>query len=467
MHPSPALPLRSSTPTARRALTAVLSLCLALPGGACAISGQTLPDSLSGPDTDSNGVRDDLDAFISVTYPGAEQRSRADALRDYARSLQRATVGHEKPNELWLGVQALVGLQERGEARWIALAAEVRSRTLNTTLRLNAYAGFQGRASAQSGLIPLPDAATEGETLAQCQRNCTVILFQNGILTPEERALSSVWQLQKLLGNEYRGQRLIYGLNYNPTDGLADFLEVFRQKLGERPGGASEFSRDYGAPDGVEQAVRDLLTSKLSQAVTVPRSPNGLLAALANPISLLRPQAAAPSAQEVTGAIEEYARTYLDRLVKITVKIRTATQASTYTDARIAPLTDNIETLLRQGLPVVLVAHSQGNLYAEVVIRELQRRQVPLERFRMVGVAVPNDHVPLGSPYITTRSDLVIAALGLVFPVLAANDTSVPPMQKGGAFMGHAFTEVYTNTGHQVALTLKQAIEDALSQVNP
>ncbi|GGO35702.1 hypothetical protein [Deinococcus humi] len=467
MHPLSALPPRSSTHLARCALTAFLSLWLALPGGAWATSGQTLPDSLSGPDTDSNGIRDDLDVFISATYPAAEQRSRADALRDYARSLQRATVANERPNELWLGVQALVGLQARGEARWISLAAEVRSRTLNTTPRLNAYAAFQGRVSAQSGLIPLAGASSESGTLDHCQRDCTIILFQNGILTPEERALSSVWQLQKLLGNSYRGQRLIYGLNYNPTDGLADFLEVFRQKLGERLGGASEFGRDYGAPDGVEQAIRDFLTSKLSQAVKVPTSPGGLLAALSNPTSLLQPQAAVPSQQEVTGAVEDYARTYLDRLVKTTVKIRTATQASTYTDARIAPLTDNIETLLRQGLPVVLVAHSQGNLYAEVVIRELQRRQVPLERFRMVGVAVPNDHVPLGSRYITTRSDLVIAALGLVFPVLATNDTSVPPMQQGGAFMGHAFTEVYTNTGHQVALTLKQAIEDAIAQVNP
>lgn len=91
LRPSPARPPRSSTSPARRTLTVFLSLSLALLGGACATSGSALQDSLAGPDSDSNGVRDDLDAFIAASYPAPEQRLRADALRDYARSLQRAT----------------------------------------------------------------------------------------------------------------------------------------------------------------------------------------------------------------------------------------------------------------------------------------------------------------------------------------------------------------------------------------
>ncbi len=99
---------------------------------------------------------------------------------------------------------------------------------------------------------------------------------------------------------------------------------------------------------------------------------------------------------------------------------------SAYFDVRVTLLADRLAPMLLSGRRVLLVAHSQGNLYANAVYAELQRRHVPMSNLRLVGAAVPGLTLAGGSDYVTSASDGVINGLRLLFPVAAWNDTLVP-----------------------------------------
>ena len=120
--------------------------------------------------------------------------------------------------------------------------------------------------------------------------------------------------------------------------------------------------------------------------------------------------------------------------MRATLRLRERTGVMTYMDENARQLTDGVEAYLRRGLRVVLVAHSQGNLYAEVVTRELARGGVSTAHFPVVGIAVPNDRtVSAGLP--------------------------------GGAFLGHAFVDVYTYPGSAVSERVAAAVRQAIAQV--
>lgn len=165
------------------------------------------------------------------------------------------------------------------------------------------------------------------------------------------------------------------------------------------------------------------------------------------------------------GAVRQYAEVYLKQLVRTTVQMRERMVATTYMDDNARQLADGLEVYLRRGLRVVLVAHSQGNLYADAVNRELARRGVSTARFAVVGVAVPNGQPPAGGLYVSTQADLVLGALRLVFPVLEANDRTVAAGQPGGSFLGHAFVDVYTSPGSVVSGRVRDAVYHAIEQV--
>ncbi|UQN10020.1 hypothetical protein [Deinococcus sp. QL22] len=420
------------------------------------LSSSALGTGVAGTDANNNGIRDDVDAYIQADTLSPAQRT---ASEEYARLLQRLVVG--TPPVTSTGRDPLLALLESGRPDWADLARELRARTVNTGQRLNAYA--QALAGAGPRFMPLLPAGSEDCPNGQC----TVLIFQNGILNSEETALKSMLALRRLMGESIGNQRLYYALNYNPTEGLRDVVEVFRQKFGEQDSGAAVFAASFGEPSDLSSVATSLLTKKVNAAVKVPTTVTGWLQALSNPTSVLpQSQNLVPSPTEVSAALRDYTETYLNSLVQATLRLRDRTSATHYMDQNALRLTDGVEAYLRQGLHVVLVAHSQGNLYAEVVARELTRRSVPTERFAVVGISVPNAQAPMGGAYVSTQADLILGALRLVFPVLQANDDSVPMGQPGGAFLGHAFVDVYTNPSYKVSQKVAEAIRQTVEQVS-
>ncbi|MEN8687787.1 MAG: hypothetical protein AB1Z51_10095 [Desulfuromonadales bacterium] len=74
------------------------------------------------------------------------------------------------------------------------------------------------------------------------------------------------------------------------------------------------------------------------------------------------------------------------------------------------------EGLLMAGNRVLVVAHSQGSLYANAAHTRLAEKGLPMDAFGIISVANPASRVAGDGPYFTLLNDLVIYGVSLVYP---------------------------------------------------
>ena len=254
----------------------------------------------------------------------------------------------------------------------------------------------------------------------------TNVYFVNGMMTGADYA--EVIRLR--LEAEYRsleerrpGSRYEFGVKYNPTSySLAgDVAEVLAQKA-ERDG--LFFSRRnlrIRARALVEQVtagetVRGVL-NWLSEAMPgFQWTPNELAEAMIAPLE----EAGAALAVVDAGLVAEHAECYV--------------------------------TNLRQGKRVVIVAHSQGNLYANGAAEGVAAAVAAAElSVGVVGVATPDSRrANGGSGYVTAKDDVVINLLRAVpgAQVLPGNvNNELGEMYEGRDFWKHGFIRSYFEGG--------------------
>ncbi|CAM2156259.1 exported protein of unknown function [Pararobbsia alpina] len=117
------------------------------------------------------------------------------------------------------------------------------------------------------------------------------------------------------------------------------------------------------------------------------------------------------------------------------------------------------------GRHLLLASHSQGNLYTNLAIAELQNRKIPKEHLpvlHVVGLAVPASYVArLNEPsvhanYITWSNDYVINGLRLLVDLMGVLHVKTldPPLPSdvsepatSGDWRNHAFIEAYIKQG--------------------
>ena len=121
-------------------------------------------NSIAGPDADNNGVRDDVDAYISTRYLAAPQKAAA---LQVARTIQKELLVSktDKPaiKLLTLAEDRAVNcvysnFDRNGPIKPAAVVQDIESVTTNTQERLLAYLAFSKAADGTTGTIP------EGET---------------------------------------------------------------------------------------------------------------------------------------------------------------------------------------------------------------------------------------------------------------------------------------------------------------
>ena len=115
-----------------------------------------------------------------------------------------------------------------------------------------------------------------------------------------------------------------------------------------------------------------------------------------------------------------------------------------------------------EGKKVLVVSHSQGNLYANAAYAQMSARG-RAKSFGIVGAATPASVVGGGGPYTSLENDLVMNAVRAVYPsTLPANARNA----NVGTRSGHTFREDYLDgnvTGPQImqhALAQIDALED-------
>lgn len=94
---------------------------------------------------------------------------------------------------------------------------------------------------------------------------------------------------------------------------------------------------------------------------------------------------------------------------------------------------------LSEGIRVIVVAHSQGNLFANEAVNSVITRNSDFEQsIGIVGVANPAGRIIGSNSYVTAHDDRVIDALRITHSVLASNIDNDPR-----DFLNHSFTTSY------------------------
>jgi hypothetical protein len=248
---------------------------------------------------------------------------------------------------------------------------------------------------------------TSGELRAQCPIEPTTVFFINGINSlavqadDNRRILDK--KIRETLGNKYgdvqiTGDCLNTEVAYNPTGGIIpDLLESFEQ---------------------VCESDQDPHASEASKAVL------GWLGLADNTGSLCQPQKADLKKYfKVTNLSEDT----LD-LIKVYAALYHA-------------------KIQRDNRDVILVSHSQGNLFANLEYEDAGLSDSDRARIHIVAVATPSDHVdgymPGNERYVTLTQDVIASQ---VFPIehLSPNSDN-PNCMYNSDDLCHDFLDSYLN----------------------
>lgn len=229
----------------------------------------------------------------------------------------------------------------------------------------------------------------------------TNIFFGNGMFNEQSSADSSLRILKRKMfeAGTLTDDQWAFELSYNHNEGTYSLFEVYRQAMGDQ---AASFWRWLGntevSPEWFQIATREIAaTYDLAEALI---------------------------------------------------------------DADLANHVQRYQGLLMEGSRVLVVAHSQGNLYANAAYTNLANSgKVAMDAFGIVSVATPASYVAGSGPYFTLSDDLVIASVRLAMPnTLPSNVTNTLP---DSDWKHHSFIDSYLNGDQTGPLIVNSALASA------
>ncbi len=411
---------------------AILSIFLFTGCGGVAIEDgvtDTVPTGvgLGGADLDGDGVRDDIQAFINAQFAGDEEQKMsllrlAAAYRDTLLQADSSEQSLEN-GELLTHIIECAFSHFGSEEDALEAIRQLEELNTDTIERLQAYEQFSmqlvGASYTTDGVdsCAFVDAAFQSRlrfshpTLrAQIadRPKRTKVLYVNGVGNAPRHAISSYIALRKRvffdmgLEQEERAD-LCFEYFYNPTEGLlGDLIETARQ------------AQRSGSKRSLIQIIR----------------------------------AYQRGSRDPFGAGEDY--DYEDEDDPTNKALLRITRAAGFL-APDAPVLDKLAGVLREevanGRRVIMVAHSQGNLFANLAFRELSDYE---KRFvSTTAVATPDSYIAARGRHITIQEDAIITAASFA----RVKQLSLPPVLAHNARFGvdfvfedpkgHGFNEIY------------------------
>ncbi|WP_169307145.1 YfaP family protein [Ferrimonas sediminicola] len=283
-------------------------------------------------------------------------------------------------------------------------------------------------------LAPAAEASLSGCTFQQQGTRQTQVYFANGINTryADAQIASDTLrsQYKRRLESQQENSSYQFFPAYNLSQGFTtDVIQVFQQKLHEDPDGS------------IAYMVYDMLQAGLSndairQTVAIAVTDGYLLAATLT--DELLDQLADTMAQIAADALKD--------LVQVN-----DLHSGLYADA------------LLNGKRVLIVAHSQGNLFTNTsVARVIEMLPDHSNSIGYFGVASPAARTVNGAGYVTADDDRVIQLLRATETVLPANIDNDPGLfDDPRDFLNHGFLESYLDS----RLKSRERIDDGIAKL--
>ncbi|MBG6083153.1 hypothetical protein [Rubrivivax gelatinosus] len=277
--------------------------------------------------------------------------------------------------------------------------------------------------------LGISSVASAAAAPALCTTGGVSYVFFNGVQTTHEQAIAAVQYLKRAHGSATsNGEQIRYEVFYNQTQGFKDFVEVFEQRLNLNDGLQGRFELFFSAMKG-----GGTWWAVIAEAVPAFANVVDTLAGLAKDAAVTAIAAIEPSTAQM----------YRDHAARL-------------------------DNLIIEGKKLLFVAHSQGNLFANVAYAYASGKVSP-NSVSVIHIAPAT--ATLHGPHTLADKDLVIQGLGLVMPIPEAT-TPIPGYAQRPAgvngktdFLGHGLLEIYLNPSLYGAARIKSQVDQALASL--
>lgn len=282
-------------------------------------------------------------------------------------------------------------------------------------------------------LTSVTPVTAQTATPSICTSGGIVFGLFNGVLNTESQAKESLLIFEKKYGSTSpEGDPIRYEVFYNQTEGFADFVEVFDQRLNEHGGElAGRFELFFSALQG-GGPWWDTISK------------------------------AAPALSNILDSFVAW----LDTIIPATLTKMMGSPSLLTTQAEHRARLDNGAV---EGRKMLLVAHSQGNLFLNSA---LAYASTHIPDTSIQGIHIAPASLVGKRPHILADKDVVINALRLVGTVPDITDNIPPILERTPGLnrlkdaKGHGLLEIYLHPGHQTASKIHGYIMSAFSTLH-
>ena len=281
-------------------------------------------------------------------------------------------------------------------------------------------------------LSSVAPVAAQTQTPSLCTSGGILFGFFNGVLNTEDLAKDSLLKFEKKYGSTSpQGAPIRYEVFYNETEGFSDFVEVFEQRLNEHGGAlAGRFELFFSALQGGGPWWGTIIE-------------------------------AAPALGEILDSFVAW----LASIIPTTLTKMMGSPSLLTTQAEHRTRLDNGSL---EGRKMLLVAHSQGNLFLNSALEYASTR---ISSTSIQGIHIAPASSVGNRPHVLADKDLVINALRLVGSVPGITDNIPPILERTPGLnglkdaKGHGLLEIYLHPGHQTASKIHGHIMGAFSKL--
>jgi len=228
----------------------------------------------------------------------------------------------------------------------------------------------------------------------------TYVFHSNGMLTEKWEAHANIVNMQLMMQEvgEISDDQWEFQLSYNHDEGIDTLFEVVRQRLNDQVASYWRFlAKIELAPDWFQSLARD---------VTV-------------------------GFDHIEALIDEDLKRHVQRYQEV----------------------------MLEGHRVIVVAHSQGNFYANSAYANLAANDLPMDAFGIVSVANPASYVAGGGPYFTLVDDVFVNAVRVVLSSTLSGN--IDNSNESTDWTHHNFIDSYLNGNQSGPLIINTILSEA------